>query len=352
MLDSIFLLLVNIGLYAPFSVVMLTALGGSIAVWSVWQIVRVIYPRPRVALLYPIVSFIAAAGISWQGDWRDSFVVGYGAYRACTLILFFLFYAAVTTRYDNATICRALGTTALWFYTEAMVLFVWFRAVGVQSPLWNIVGGQSTYLAASFVVLLPFGAYLRGWQRVVCYACGAVLCAMLALQSRALVMSLAVMGLMWIARRFTLKRRVLWGGAAGSGLLLTGLAMSRMATTMVRLDLWRAAVEMFLQNPLRGVGVGQFAAFSRWDLSGVAIFAHSTPLTIAAEMGLVGLAPFSWLIWMLWRTRGSRPAAANIALVGYAAFSLWNEPIWWWNTTFLVAAIIATTRQHNNIIWR
>ena len=69
-----------------------------------------------------------------------------------------------------------------------------------------------------------------------------------------------------------------------------------------RADLWRGVPEIIRDHPLVGVGAGQFSTASRPyglrdPLSEYQSFehAHSIPLTVAAELGLLGLAGLIWL---------------------------------------------------------
>ena len=69
-----------------------------------------------------------------------------------------------------------------------------------------------------------------------------------------------------------------------------------------RSDLWRGVPEIVRDHPLVGVGAGQFSVAAenyalRDPLSEYQPFehGHSIPLTVAAELGLLGLAAFIWL---------------------------------------------------------
>jgi O-antigen ligase len=56
-----------------------------------------------------------------------------------------------------------------------------------------------------------------------------------------------------------------------------------------RAEIWGAGVKLFANNPVRGVGVGGFGDASNLYVHDVA---HNTPLSIAVELGLVGLVLF------------------------------------------------------------
>lgn len=83
------------------------------------------------------------------------------------------------------------------------------------------------------------------------------------------------------------------------------------------------AWEMFLDHPVRGVGLNNYEAyFQRYSLAfdqmprGEARPAHSLYLEIAAERGLIGLASFAALL----------AAIAAIGLNGWRALRRWGEP--------------------------
>lgn len=67
-----------------------------------------------------------------------------------------------------------------------------------------------------------------------------------------------------------------------------------------RLDIWAATPEIIADHPVLGVGIGQYSVVApRYGLAGsfeeTFEHAHNIPLTIAAELGLIGLAALAWL---------------------------------------------------------
>ena len=67
-----------------------------------------------------------------------------------------------------------------------------------------------------------------------------------------------------------------------------------------RLDIWAATPEIIADHPLLGVGIGQYPSVApRYGLAGTFEetyeHAHNIPLTIGAELGLIGLAALAWL---------------------------------------------------------
>jgi O-antigen ligase len=114
--------------------------------------------------------------------------------------------------------------------------------------------------------------------------------------------------------------------------------------TVGRSDLVTGGLELWADRPLHGFGSGSFQAEYRRkeDLQrpNAVTASHTTPITVAAEQGVIGLALYAALIFvalrmLLSRARGSLPriviAAAFTALVVhtmvYAAFL--EDPTTW-----------------------
>ncbi len=119
-------------------------------------------------------------------------------------------------------------------------------------------------------------------------------------------------------------------------------------SSAVRLDLWQAAFEMFKHFPLFGVGLYQFGRllptyWSQTSTSHVSdvdfsalIFAHNTILSIASQLGLVGLLLFAGIGWTMWSNikttlrsncSADRSESALLAMVGLGTASLFGEPL-------------------------
>lgn len=93
---------------------------------------------------------------------------------------------------------------------------------------------------------------------------------------------------------------------------------------MNRIAVWSDTLRLIKDHPLLGVGMDNFSRrFPEYVTQPAAAWGPVTPhnlwLTVAAEMGLVGLAAFAWLMartaqaaWRLW-------AAGNVIHVGLAA---------------------------------
>ena len=105
-----------------------------------------------------------------------------------------------------------------------------------------------------------------------------------------------------------------------------------------RFDLWEACFRMVRESPVIGIGSGGFpdAFFGVRPLSLARLgadYAHSEPIQVACETGLVGLGFLVWILVSLWRVRprfrGAEPVrlAGALPLVALASFSLVDFPM-------------------------
>ncbi|TAM36014.1 hypothetical protein EPN54_05950 [bacterium] len=84
---------------------------------------------------------------------------------------------------------------------------------------------------------------------------------------------LIVIGLIFISRSITLKTHTAPG-----------------FSTLMRMDYWRAALRIIGSRPLTGVGIGNFNLAQ-------ARYAHNSYLQIWAEMGILGISAYLWLVF-------------------------------------------------------
>lgn len=178
-----------------------------------------------------------------------------------------------------------------------------------------------------------------------------------------LSMGVAVASLLiWVSRR---NATALGGVLAliGAGLTLgAGLApaenWSRLisvrdevtGTMGARTDIWHAGFALLEQHPIAGVGAGAFpdAVIPAIHMR---IVAHSTPLSISVELGLIGLVLFlaaiALLLWgVRWSGLDQRTLAWSLVLtvgVGTASLS-WEayKPMW---LIFLLGAVLGAERS-------
>jgi O-antigen ligase len=125
-----------------------------------------------------------------------------------------------------------------------------------------------------------------------------------------------------------------------------------------RFDLVKNGLEIALDHPIVGVGVGGFTKAYREEVEVPRRVktpaSHNTPVTLAAEGGIVGLALFAWLVVAVFlvpfRRVGPDPPlvyvaglAAGLGLTGIVVHSLFyaalfEDPLTW---GFLALATLA-----------
>src|SRR5207245_826878 len=128
-----------------------------------------------------------------------------------------------------------------------------------------------------------------------------------------------------------------------------------------RYSLVANGIRIAVAHPAAGVGVGGFkrAYAERVQLKGKepkTAASHDTPVTVAAETGIVGLALFAWLVGALfWQTRrrigatlGGRVAlASGLALAAILVHSLFYNDFFEDPTTWLLLGLLAlAAAQH------
>jgi O-antigen ligase len=125
-----------------------------------------------------------------------------------------------------------------------------------------------------------------------------------------------------------------------------------------RWELWDAAFRMILSHPLLGVGVGNFpdvaptyssvAAFMNYELGEGAATTHNIFLSMASELGLVGLALFLGVLFLAFRQAWAlvgRGSAVGVGLFfGLVAFTVMGLATSWEDQKigyFLFGSILA-----------
>jgi O-antigen ligase len=189
-------------------------------------------------------------------------------------------------------------------------------------------------MSLGLCVLLLVLAHGRSGARIG-WALGAALClvAIYFCYTRAAYLGLVVGGIPLLWQRAagagtTIRRRMLFLagviGFAGFVLLFPSqMLQDRVSDTgnvYFRLNIWAAAVGMIKENPLFGVGFGHFSWRMLSYLRDLGVIpsmgpyaegnlAHNTTLSVAAELGLVGLTLYGLVIWGVFKV--SRDAAGS-----------------------------------------
>jgi O-antigen ligase len=156
-------------------------------------------------------------------------------------------------------------------------------------------------------------------------------------------------------------RRILVASAALAAVATLGAVVAVAANdslrkaTSGRSDLVENTAYVIADNPLTGVGIGGEEKASREEGEERGLLpkpSHTTPLTVAAELGLVGLAAYALLLWSMGRGllrlhRLDRVLAVSLAavlvvlLVHSLFYSGFFEDPLTWGALGLVAAGLA-----------
>jgi O-antigen ligase len=157
-------------------------------------------------------------------------------------------------------------------------------------------------LTLALLVLYILGARVGRVSRLALFAMAVVfVAATLTAGSRAAILSGAALGLWWLGHRFVPRiglRLVVSSAAAMVVVSLTGWADQYLADSTEasareagdlngRLTLWPYARDVFVDNPIFGIGAGAFRA-----VNPLGIVAHNAPLEVATGLGIVGLTVF------------------------------------------------------------
>jgi tetratricopeptide (TPR) repeat protein/O-antigen ligase len=268
--------------------------------------------------------------------------------------------------------------------------FSWIPTVGNPSATFGYRNFAASYLVASIPVAAAFAWTSASERARLSWVLSAVLMSLFLIYTRtrgawlglAVALLFGVSSLLWLRFRHGLdplriagSRTRLWVAAAGIVVVAVGAPLQhRMkaegtfrfderkadVTTALaktfspgdsrgRLTVWRHTLELVLDHPLLGVGLGNWQFFypeyDRGDwITGTAApqRPHNDLLWILAETGVIGLAAYIWILWALartvWRALRERPGEPQslwllgiglgiLALVGHSCFSFPRERI-------------------------
>jgi O-antigen ligase len=108
-----------------------------------------------------------------------------------------------------------------------------------------------------------------------------------------------------------------------------------------RLQIWRAGVDVFMSHPLAGVGAGGFSRAVAVE-GGVRMVAHNTPLSVAVELGMIGvLLFFGALASVLRGVMGTKPEMRALAATLVLTWCMGSASLTWEHrkTTWFVLLI-------------
>lgn len=253
----------------------------------------------------------------------------------------------------GATIAAALNIARL-FSAAARADAYWSAVVTLSRTVrWNIHYADFNAAGSAFAMAALAGIGLAAtaratWERVLWAACTVTIAGALWLTaSRAAYLALILaaataVGITWLMRS---GRRIVAGTAVAVATMAIVLAIavaapmrgnqhSSFVAADVRLGMARVAGRMIASEPAFGIGLGEFhqrsGEFATPELiakfpAAVHENAHNNFLQVAAELGLIGGAAFTWLVCAA-LLLAARKAAADrlrlLVLAGVGAFVL------------------------------
>lgn len=123
-------------------------------------------------------------------------------------------------------------------------------------------------------------------------------------------------------------RKKYLGWIIGAGLAAVTVVVAfrpdvlRLDPITLRLDNWGSALWVWSTAPVVGVGLGGFGQVAQavpWPVGNHPVHAHSLPLEMLADLGLLGLVAWGlsavWLLWIVRRLWSERPEIAIALLV-------------------------------------
>ncbi len=127
---------------------------------------------------------------------------------------------------------------------------------------------------------------------------------------------------------------------------ITLCGMIRPATIVNRWETWQEAAGLFIERPLTGWGPGCYTRLAVYEPGHP--HADNWPLTVAAEMGFVGLAVWCWVAVAVARMAARSPGRARLALVAFGVHNLVDATFWWWWIGIVVMVCLALLDETNN----
>lgn len=289
------------------------------------------------------LCFLVVAEVSWLliggGPFHGSMALVYLSQLAFLISTLILIDSVERLRWALLAAMASVAWASLYALRE------WQKAVPFYGlsyrPQWSPAGGPN-YLAASAVVCLPIAFYLftrspNRFDRWFSAACAVpIVGAMLVGASRGGLLALVAAGLVVLFQSRGRRGMMLLIGAAFAVVLLISPVspMRRLlhpsggdvTAANDRLELWSAGLRMVAEHPLTGIGLGNFKAeVPQYLLPGqhIDFIAHNTYIEMAADLGLPGLAIFSWILLVTFKslTRARQRATEADSTMLYCAAS-------------------------------
>ena len=266
-----------------------------------------------------MVAILAVASLSVLGAYAPGIAVGATIDLAKKIVAFFLIVNLAARHQKARGLVWAILLLNSWLAINQVVSH---DSTGLGADFVRLGAGTDSFLgntidyAVALAVVIPFAMFLVfAERRPVLKLTAAILAvvftaAMVGTGSRAGALGLLVLAVVfWIkSSRKGLGLALAVALIAGWWFLSPRQYQARVvgasqyhedASAMARIEAWRVAGQMFLDRPLLGVGIGNFARvrgrlYSRTSYY-TALVAHNIVLQAAAELGLAGLVVYGLL---------------------------------------------------------
>jgi O-antigen ligase len=263
---------------------------------------RLDLPQFRLAAWFVLAALISVGMAGWWGG-----VVPRLQYLAPIMMMFVLI--ATVTR--ELSMLRKTMVTMIICACIMVLHGRWQLAEGVGWTGLEPLLGRITYsgifsdpndLGQLFVICLAFCVYLfedaRGMRKVLIVATVAWLCyGIYMTDSRGTILAaLIVLGLEG-SRRYGRVLVGILGGVAATALAAVtrfGQISAQEQSANDRIESWYAGMQMFLSQPLFGVGMGNYVEHHY-------LTAHNSIVLAVAELGLFGFIPWIGILWFTGR---------------------------------------------------
>ena len=321
--------------------VLLLAFAGWAAVSYFWSI----EPDRTFDQLLTVGQLAAMVLLVWEfTDGRLGYRVLLGAFvSGCAVVAgaTIIGYATGTVDLDRYTASEAVHPNAVGFVVGLAIPFAWYLWATTERP----------WLRRLFALYLPVAV---------------VAVVLTGSRGGAVTTMIALLVVPFTARALPSSGRVALVVGVGTCVVLLPSVLpegpvDRLSTTSDeieggdlngRRELWDAATEIFWDRPVGGVGAGA-SRFAIEPLTGRQAGAHNSFLSIAAELGTVGLALFGLLLLAVGRRtislgslEGRTAAITIVALVAGLTIRHWeyDKPTW---LTLALLIGLATTRTES-----
>ena len=292
------------------------------SVTSTGLLVRLLLNKEKLIEGWYVKAFLLLWGVMWfsvpLATWRGNSLAHAQGFAKDVAMIWMIYMSARVDERRLTFAVRMLGWMALWLAGSTVYSYKTGDVVTSgdlqRAGAGNMMLGDPNDTAAFILMLFPLCYYLffndpTKWLRLV-YGSAMVLslAAVVLTGSRGGFLGLVFLLflLWWRSRRKVLGLfvalavfGVLWT-TAPEGYRERIQSITRYhedESAMARVHLRKAAIAMFLHNPLVGIGVGNFNEFARDYGAMTSHTAHNMYLLVLGELGALGLAVFLW-IWI------------------------------------------------------